>query len=370
MTYATPEGTKKFFEKAVSKGVKPSHFKEFEGLLFSGLGMGSYLGGMNKEVDLLVENAVIESIMSGVINVIDTAINYRYQRAERSIGRALKKLFKEGISREEVFISTKNGYLTGDDELGEDVYIHVLRTLLEPGIISKRDIVDGIHCMTPAFLENQLNRSLKNLGLDTIDLMYLHNAVESQQPIVGKEEFLKRLRSAFEFFEEARSEGKIRYYGMATWDCFRVMPYKKNHFNLETAVNIAKEIAGETHGFRFVQLPFNLAMREALEKTTQTVNDKKCTILQAASSLGIGVFTSVPLMQTHLLRQKLPKIQDRAGSLLCLDFVRSTPGIIAPLVGHKQPGHVKENLQLGMLDPIIGEQYTKILSEVKQILDF
>jgi len=361
LSFVTPSGTKKFFERAISKGIKPTHFKKFEELFISGLGMGTYLGAIDDQTDKLVESAVIESVMSGVINVIDTAINYRYQRAERSVGRALRRLFKKGFSRDEIFISTKNGYLTGDGDLGEDVFEHVKRTLIDPGVISVNDIVAGIHCMTPAFLENQLNRSLENLGLKTIDLMYLHNAVESQQPVVGKKEFLIRLKDAFEFFEKARSDGKIKYYGMATWDCFRVTEYEKHHFNLETAVKIAQEIAGESHGFKFVQLPFNLALREALVKPTQTVNGKKCTLLQAAKALGIGVFASVPLLQSNLLKYHLPEIDGRSGALLCLDFVRSTPGILAPLVGHKQPEHVKENLKLGFLETLTETQYKEVM---------
>jgi len=32
--------------------------------------------------------------------------------------------------------------------------------------------------MQPQFLDDQLNRSLDNLGLETLDLMYLHNSAE------------------------------------------------------------------------------------------------------------------------------------------------------------------------------------------------
>ena len=91
--------------------------------------------------------------------------------------------------------------------------------------------------------------------------MYLHNAAESQLKFLGLERFLERLRSAFEFYEEKRKENKIQYYGMATWNCFRVSPKKKKeHVNLETVVKLAEDVGGLNHGFRFVQIPFNIVM--------------------------------------------------------------------------------------------------------------
>ena len=54
--------------------------------------------------------------------------------------------------------------------------------------------------MHPNFLEEKMEISLKNLGLETLDLMYLHNAVESQGPVLTPESFEKRLTKAFEFF--------------------------------------------------------------------------------------------------------------------------------------------------------------------------
>ena len=51
--------------------------------------------------------------------MLDTAINYRYQKAERSIGRAFNNLIKEGsVSREEIFVASKAGYLTEDADEG------------------------------------------------------------------------------------------------------------------------------------------------------------------------------------------------------------------------------------------------------------
>ena len=57
-------------------------------------------------------NGLVESIQSGGVNVIDTAINYRYQKSERVVGAVLRYLLEKGYSREELFICSKVGYIS------------------------------------------------------------------------------------------------------------------------------------------------------------------------------------------------------------------------------------------------------------------
>jgi aryl-alcohol dehydrogenase-like predicted oxidoreductase len=56
--------------------------------------------------------------------------------------------------------------------------------------------------MTPTYLSDQLDRSLKNLEIECLDLMYLHNAVEGQIKDISKEQFLENLKSVFELYEQ------------------------------------------------------------------------------------------------------------------------------------------------------------------------
>ena len=90
--YATPEGTKKYIEYAISQGRPRSHFKSFDSLHLSSMGMGTYLGQLSEEDDQAVENAVYQSVRSGAINVVDTAINYRAMKSEKSIGKGLLQI--------------------------------------------------------------------------------------------------------------------------------------------------------------------------------------------------------------------------------------------------------------------------------------
>ena len=201
--YATPEGTKKFAEKQNENTQK--NYKNIQNLTLSNVGVGTYLGNPDIETDYLVQNAVKKSILSGV-NVIDSAINYRAQKAERSVGNAISQLIDNGdISREEIFVSTKNGYVTNDGDIKEDLMQYVMREYGKTGIVKEGDISPGYHCMTLPYLNDQLERSLKNLGLNCIDLMYLHNSVEGQTHI-SREQFLKNLKDVFNFYEKKRQK--------------------------------------------------------------------------------------------------------------------------------------------------------------------
>jgi len=360
--YATSEGTKDFSKNSQ---VNLDNFKIFEDLHLSNVGIGTYLGNPDSQTDELVKNAVKQSVLSGV-NVIDTAINYRAQKAERSIGKALSELIQEGkITRNQVFISSKNGYVTNDADIQEDFMQYVMRELGKTGIVKEGDITSGYHCMTTAYLSDQLDRSLKNLDLECIDLMYLHNGIEGQIKDISKDEFLEKLKSVFELYEQKRDEGKIKFYGMATWECFRVKDNDPQHLSLEDLVEMAKKIGGDDHGFKFIQLPYNMNYDQALLGKNQIIQNKPVSILESAVTLGIGVFTSVPFMQGRLLAPGImPEFSDLKSSLRALQFIRSSPGVLAPLVGQKSAEHVSENLEIMQIPPLSNEDFVELVKKL------
>lgn len=362
--YSTPKGTKKYVDYAMQEKGKPaSHFRIFDDLFLSSIGIGTYLGEMTGEDDKAVENAVYESVRSGAVNVIDTAINYRAMRSEKSIGRGLSRLINDGIiSRDQVFICTKNGYITNDgDYPAIDVMGYVQKMYIATGIIKSEDISSGYNVLNPAYIERCIDKSLLNMHLGTIDLVYVHNAFESWCQDVSKEEFMQLLAKVFEIYEKYRSNNKIRYYGMATWTCFRVLPGNKEYLSLEEVVRLAEGIGGKDHGFRFIQLPYNLAYSEALLLKNQTIGaEKNLNILEAATRMNIGIFTSIPLFQGRLLRASIPDyggLSDQIAKLI--QIIRSSPSVIAPLIGQKKPEHVEQNLKISDVPPMNEEQYKK-----------
>ena len=317
-TCATSEGTVRYRQRF------PDHdFRVQHGLVLSSIGIGTYLGNPDEATDLAYTQSVVRAVQLGV-NVIDTASNYRFQRSERSIGEALKILANEhGIARDELVICTKGGYLPFDGAPPRNVREYVNETFVKPGIASFEDFVGGGHCMTPAYLQNQLDQSLRNMGVEYVDVYYIHNP-ESQLPHVSEQEFYARLKRAFERLEENRRQGKLVHYGVATWNGFRMPPNSGQHHSLTRMVELAREVAGDEHGFDFIQLPFNIRMPEAT------------TVIEEAQRLGVSVVTSASLLQGRIPPQ------------VAIEFVRSTPGITTALIGMSSVEHVEENLATGL----------------------
>ena len=360
----TPEGSARFRDRAVRDRRLPfEHFREAPGgLWLSSLGLGTYIGAPDAATDLAVEQAVAICLTSNRVNVLDTAINYRHQRAERSVGRAVARLVERGeVARDELFVATKNGYLAPDAESRTPPERWVEEELVRPGVLDPGDIVDGCHAMSPAYLTDQFERSRRNLGLETIDLLYLHNAPDAQLPAVGREAFLERLEAAFRLYEELRDRGRLVAYGLATWDCLRARRSDPGYLALESAVRLARKVGGAEHGLRFVQFPFNVAMPEAAVDRNQPVGPDLHDLFTAAGRLGIACFTSVPLVQGQLARTG-PKRQGLSAAQTALQFARSAPGTLASLFGAKRPEHLSENLEVAGRRPWERESFVELLA--------
>ena len=360
---ATKEGTTRYAQRFAGRASE-GHFRESQRLVLSSIGIGTYLGQPDTKTDEGYSAAIVAAVENG-IDVIDTAINYRFQRSERSVGAAVRQLATKGFEREEIVLCTKGGYLTPDDSMPADPNEYFFREYIQPGIFSAKDIAAGSHCMTPKFLKNQLGRSLKNLGVECVDVYYLHNP-ETQLSEVPKEEFLERVREAFTFLESAVEAGEIQYYGLATWNGFRQDARARDAMQLGEMVQIAQEIAGGRHHFRFVQLPFNLGMTEALTLGSQSVRGRERTVMEAASELDVTLIASASLLQGQVAKN-LPGFVAEALGLKndaerALQFVRSSPGITTALVGMSRVEHVKANARLVGLPPADVDQFSKLFS--------
>ncbi|MGE5817264.1 MAG: aldo/keto reductase [Deltaproteobacteria bacterium] len=360
--FATAEATGRY-RKRFENRISPEHFHNFQGLSFSSIGIGTYLGNYDEETDRLYHEAIIYAVESGC-NVIDSAINYRCQRSERSVGTAMKELSQKGLSREEIVVATKGGFIPYDAVPPKDVRAYFEASFVKPGIANFSDIVAGCHCMTPGYLLNQLDCSLENLDLECIDIYYVHNP-ETQLGKVSREEFDRRVLRVFEALESAVSAGKIRMYGLATWNGFRNEPSAKDYLSLAEMVEIATRAGGKDHHFKVIQLPLNLGMTEALSLNNQQLDGKQLTALEAAQALGVAVMCSASVLQGQLARNLPPIINETFSGLKtdgqrALQFVRSTPGVTTALVGMKQVAHVKENLEAALIPPASWEQYSKL----------
>ena len=365
--FATTEGTARYRDRF--RGVAAeNHFRFEQGLWLSSVGIGTYLGGWDEETDRSYAASVARAVELGA-NVIDTAANYRFQRSERSIGEALRELSSAGFAREELVVCTKGGYLPFDGgppagQAGVRAYFE--ETFVRTGVAEASDVVAGSHCMTPRYLSHQLAQSLSNTGLSTVDVYYVHNP-ETQLQTIGRDEFDRRLRAAFEQLERERAEGRLRFYGVATWNGFRLQMNARGHHSLEGMWELAREAGGDSHGFRFVQLPVNLAMPEALVLENQSYQGARVSLLEAAKALGVTVVASASILQGKVAEDLTPNIREPLGSLAtdaqtAIQFVRSTPGVTTALVGMSRPAHVEENLQLVRVPPATAHDYSRLFT--------
>lgn len=362
--YATSEGTERYRNRFAGRAAE-GHFRKKNGLWLSSLGAGTYLGEHDPATDERYANAIARALELGV-NVIDTAINYRFQRSERAVGAALGVLVEQGkLAREEVVVASKAGFLTFDGDYPPNPAAYFTQEYVASGVLGPEDVVGGMHCMSPRYLADQIERSRRNLGLETIDVYFLHNP-ETQLPAVPRAEFLSRVRGAFAKFEECAAAGKIRSYGTATWEGYRKPPQARDSLSLEELVRLAEEVAGADHHFKVVQLPFNLAMPEAWLTATQTVGGENVSFLEAAKRLGITVYASASLLQGQVARNLPGELRAALDGNLdtdaqrALQFVRSAPGVDAALVGMSRVQHVEENLRLVGVPPLAVETFRKL----------
>ena len=245
-----------------------------------------------------------------------------------------------------------------DGSVPADPRGYFMREYVQTGIVDPSEIAGGVHCMLPRYLADQMERSRRNLGLETIDVFYVHNP-ESQLGKVAPELFAQRLKAAFVMLEESIHAGKIRFYGTATWNGYRAPAGDVGHLELENIVKLAREAGGDNHHFRFVQAPFNLAMPELFGYRNQSVAGEAVSLLEAARRLGVAVIASGTLHQGQLteglpefVRQRLGMASDAETAI---QFTRSAPGIACALIGMSQKRHVIENLTVASHPPAAEE---------------
>ncbi len=172
----------------------------------------SFLAKKGQHIWTLDEQHSREIIKKGLelgINFFDTAISYQGGTSEQYIGRALKDFAK----REEVVIATK--------------FLPRTQQEIEKGITGQQHI------------ENMINKSLKNIGVDYIDL-YIYHMWDYQTPLYDIMEGLNHIVKT----------GKARYIGIS--NCYAYQLAKAN-------------MLAEKEGFtKFISIQghYNLIFRE------------------------------------------------------------------------------------------------------------
>lgn len=364
--HATPEGTR---SRAQPDTLGEGFYREVDGLTLSTIGMGSYLGDTDDQAREDYVTSARRALDHGV-TLLDTAINYRHQASERDLGQALAEVDREGV-----FVVTKGGFIHGDIDADQNTREY-LQARLDEGLVDEDEVVRDMHCVSPAYLRHELETSLDNLGLDTVDLYMVHNPETQLDQGVAEEVVYDRLEAAFTELERQRADGAIEGYGIATWDGLRVPPTEDGHLSLSRVVEAAEAAHAQADtgygepGLAGVQLPFNMHLLEAAAVPTQPHQGEPVPAFAAIEAHDLIALTSASLMQGGLLGRVTEQARELLGVdtdlAAALQFARSAPGATTALVGMGTPAHVDENVEaLAGLD-LAPETVEEIVGGVQQ----
>ena len=264
-------------------------------LTTSRLGFGGYRTGDEPEH----REALTKALLNGC-NLIDTSTNYMDGDSERMIGSVLDQLIaKRELTRDEVIVVSKIGYVQGENLKRAETREKAGKPY--PEMVKYGD---GIwHCLHPEFLADQLTLSLDRLGLQTLDVLLLHNAEyflsdathRGQTDLLPlREEFYRRLRAAFAYLEQQVADGRLQYYGLSSNTC-AAPPDDPEATSLSRMIEAARQAAnGGGHHFRVLQLPMNLFESGALLTSNTGVKDEQ-TVLDLAQREHIAILVNRPL---------------------------------------------------------------------------
>lgn len=350
---ATPDATWAYRDKYGSAFAR-TYFRPVGECAVSSIGVGTRRGDPTDAVDDAYESALVTAFENGC-NVVDTGIDYRHQRSERVVGRALSA---SSVDRESVFVATKGGSVPFDRDRPDDPGRFVREEYVDTGIVSRDHLVHGSYALSASFVDDQFERSRENLGTD-VDLYYVDRP-ELQLDDHPPDDVYDRLEAAFEVLERARADGELRFYGVSTWEGFRVPSTEDRHISLPEVVSraraAARTIGNDTTGFRAIQLPFSVHMADAFTVDGQTGPEGDQSVLEFALAAGLCVFASATLEGGDLAGE-IPdavaaQVAGDTPAQRALNFARSAPGVTCALAGTTDPEHVRENVASGTFEPL------------------
>lgn len=251
----------------------------------SPIGFGTY---RVHDRDLVHREALKQALLdpSRACRLIDTSSNYMNGASELLIGQVLRELFDSGsLSRQDVTVVTKAGYVQGDN-------LDLARERVENGNPFPEMVEfspECWHCISPEFLEDQITRSLKRLGLECVDALLLHNPEYFLKAGGDHGEYYRRIEAAFAHLEEEARTGRIGCYGISS-NTFPSPKDAPDYTSLETVLEIARRF-GPGNRFQVIQFPFNLLETGAV---TEENNSGK-TVARLALESGLQTLVNRPL---------------------------------------------------------------------------
>ena len=246
---------------------------------------------------------VLNSALDAGINVIDTA--ECYEGGEKSIGNAISK------RRDEFFLFTKCGHPRG---------------------IGSAD-------WSASSILQSIERSLRRLQTDCIDLIQLHGCSEA---VLKKGEAISAL-------EKARERGWVRYLG-----------YSGDGHPARFAV--------ECDAFDALQTSINIADQEAVSQIAPLTRARNIGLIAKRPLANFAWKTGHKPINSyhHQYYERLRKLNfdflrnDEGSIAIALRFVLSVPGVHTAIVGTTKPERCQENARLLESRPLPQNEYKAI----------
>ena len=246
---------------------------------------------------------VLNSALDAGINVIDTA--ECYEGGEKSIGNAISK------RRDEFLLFTKCGHPRG---------------------IGSAD-------WSASSILQSIERSLRRLQTDRIDLIQLHGCSEA---VLKKGEAISAL-------EKARERGWVRYLG-----------YSGDGHPARFAV--------ECDAFDALQTSINIADQEAVSQIAPLTRARNVGLIAKRPLANFAWKTGHKPINSyhHQYYERLRKLNfdflrnDEESIAIALRFVLSVPGVHTAIVGTTKPERCQENARLLESRPLPQNEYNAI----------
>ena len=301
------------------------------GITVSALGFGcGTAGGLMNKGDPREQRAIVERAVDAGITYFDTAPNYGEGLSETNLGRVIREL---GI-RDRVQIGTKVGLLEPDVDTPEQ---------------SLRTIFDA---------------SLQRLGLERVDMLFLHSRVRSMPDAQSISS--RGAHAVAAAFEQVKTQGQTAYTGFTA------------HGDSDAIVDLARAGCYDS-----VQAYFSSANPSSGYAGSSGGQQDFAGVIDTAAAAGLGVINIQPLSAGGLLPVAHPyardfthgRLLDKGAQLatlahdlelesvyeLALRFALSKPGISCVLVGFSSMQQLEQALAWAERGPLSSEAVRHVL---------
>jgi aryl-alcohol dehydrogenase-like predicted oxidoreductase len=302
------------------------------GLQVSALGLGAAEIGLQNVPDQTV-NSLLGAALDAGLNVIDTA--ECYMDSEEKLGRAL------GTRRKQCFLFTKCGHAPRPRPAG--LFVRAVRKFSRP---ITRAFRPALPDWNPRLLEQSIERSLRRLRTDWVDLIQLHGC---------SEETLRR-GEAIEVLQRARQAGKARYVGYSGDGQAALYAVQCGQFDaLETSLNIADQ--------------------QALELTLPIARQRGMGVI-AKRPIALAIWKISNRPEHPSYRVYWDRFQELGYEFLeneahavevALRFTLSAPGVHTAIVGTTRLEHWRKNAEFVAAGPLDPKQMQAIRSRWKDV---